>query len=290
METPTPGPLEPNAGPHPDADPDAEPLWPAWYAFVGLIAGLVGTVVVVGMVAAVLGGIDDTDSAEFVVIGTVIQGGAFALSAIGFAGIVKPPKLWHFGLVGQRPFWKTIAWAAGAMVTFYVFAALYYVAVQPDSEQTVTQDLGADQGTLGLIVAGVTVIVVAPIVEEFFFRGFFYKALRTSLSVVPAGIVVGVLFGLVHYTDPDSLQILPPLAVLGFLFCFVYERTGTLLAPIGMHAVNNMIAYAAQADDGWMVSVAVGPLMLAGVMLAGRLLPPAPAARSASPPGTVVGR
>lgn len=108
--------------------------------------------------------------------------------------------------------------------------------------------------------------------------------------MVPAAIVVGVLFGLIHYTDPDSLQILPPLAVLGFLFCIVYEKTGTLLAPIAMHAVNNTIAYAAQADDGWMVSVVAGPLMLGALLLAGRLLPPAPAAVPASPAGTVVGR
>jgi membrane protease YdiL (CAAX protease family) len=86
------------------------------------------------------------------------------------------------------------------------------------------------------------------------------------------------------------LQILPPLGFLGFLFCIVYERTGTLLAPIGMHAINNTIAYAAQADDGWQVSVVAGPLMLVGLVVAARLLPPAPAAGPAPPISTVVGR
>lgn len=166
MATPIQGPLEPTEAPA----PDSEPLWPAWYAFVGLIVGLIGTVMLIGTFAAIFG-LTDEESAEFVVIGTVIQGGVFAATAIGFAGMVRPPRLWHFGLTGGRPFWPTIAWATAGMVTFYVFAVAYYVAVGPDTEQTVTQDLGADQGTLGLIIAGITVIAVAPVVEEFFFRG-----------------------------------------------------------------------------------------------------------------------
>jgi membrane protease YdiL (CAAX protease family) len=77
------------------------------------------------------------------------------------------------------------------------------------------------------------------------------------------------------------LLILPPLALLGFIFCLVYERTGSLLVPIGMHAFNNTVAYAAQADDGWKVSVAVGPLMFVALILVARALPPAPRLSSA---------
>ena len=51
--------------------------------------------------------------------------------------------------------------------------------VQPDAEQTVAQDLGADEGTFGMIAAGFMVVCVAPVAEEFFFRGFFYRALRS---------------------------------------------------------------------------------------------------------------
>ena len=58
----------------------------------------------------------------------------------------------------------------------------------------------------------------------------------------------------------------------------MYEKTGTLLAPIGMHAFNNAVAFGVQADDGWMVSVAVAPLVFAALVVAGRRLPPGPAA------------
>ena len=43
---------------------------------------------------------------------------------------------------------------------------------------------------------------------------------------------------------------MPPLAVLGVVFCLVYERTRSLYPVIALHSINNSIAYAAQADGG----------------------------------------
>jgi hypothetical protein len=121
--------------------------------------------------------------------------------------------------------------------------------------------------------------MVAPVVEEVFFRGFFYRALRTRYSVALAAIVGGVVFGVIHYDfeDAEGLLLVPPLAALGVIFCLVYERTGTLYAVIGMHALNNTVAFAAQADDGWRVAVVAGPVMLAAVAVVPRLLPTGPA-------------
>ena len=117
--------------------------------------------------------------------------------------------------------------------------------VQPDAEQSVAQDLGADQGTFGMIAAGFMVICVAPVAEEFFFRGFFYRALRSRWSVLGAAAIDGLLFGVIHYdfTGADALLILPPLAILGFIFCLVYERTGSIYPTIAMHSFNNAIAF-----------------------------------------------
>ena len=98
------------------------------------------------------------------------------------------------------------------MFTFYVLAALYTAIVQPDAEQTVAQDLGADQGTFGLIAAGFMVICVAPVAEEFFFRGFFYRALRSRYSVLGAALIDGLLFGAIHwdFSGADGAADPPP--------------------------------------------------------------------------------
>jgi uncharacterized protein len=193
-----------------------------------------------------------------------------------FASFTRKPQLWHFGLRRAR-LWPTIGWAALGLFSFYVFAAIYTAAVQPDAEQTVAQDLGADEGSFGLIAAGFMVVCVAPVAEEFFFRGFFYRALRSRYSVLVAAAIDGALFGIIHFdfSSADALLILPPLAVLGFMFCLVYERTGSLYPVIALHAVNNALAFGIQAE-GWGVSAVFGPLMLIACMLVPRLTPTAP--------------
>ena len=77
------------------------------------------------------------------------------------------------------------------MVSFYVLAAVYSAILQPDVEQTVAEDLGADESSSGLIAAGFMIICVAPFAEEFFFRGFFYGALRTKFSIAVAALIDG---------------------------------------------------------------------------------------------------
>ena len=249
---------------------------------MGLLGGYFSATILVGIGVAIVGADVATDSPTFVIIGTLAQTLALGSAAVFLAGRVAKPKAWHFGFRRTR-FWPALGWAALGILAFYVVTAAYSPLVPDDVQQEVTDDLGADEGTLGLITAGVMVMVVAPLAEEFFFRGFFYRALRSRFSVAAAAITDGLLFGVIHYNfeGADALLLLPPLALLGVIFCLVYEKTGSLFPVIGMHAFNNSVAYAAQADDGWQVSLAVGPVVLAACMLAPRFFrpvaPPAPA-------------
>ena len=254
---PTPPPPE-----RPELPAGAGPRWPAWYAGVGFLVALIATLVVVGIVAAATGATTDDENPTFTVVATFLQGVIFIGTAVLFASFAGKPRPEQFGLRRSR-FWPTVGWAALGLVSFYVLAALYTAIVQPDTEQTVAQDLGADQGTLGMIAAGFMVICVAPVAEEFFFRGFFYRALRSRYSVLVAALIDGVLFGVIHWdlSTADGLLIIPPLAALGFMFCLVYERTGSLYPVIALHAFNNAIAFGVTVDDA-SVSLVFGSLML----------------------------
>ncbi len=260
---------------YPELPDGATPRWPAWYAPAAFVVGLLGTVIAAAIVAAVTGwGEDDV---ELTIVATLLQGVIFVGTALLFANFKRRPRAWQFGL-RRTPFWPTVGWAALGMVSFYAFAVAYGVIVSPDAEQSVTEALGADQGTLGLIVAGVMVICVAPFAEELFFRGFFYRALRSRFSVIVAALIDGLLFGIIHYdfSGADALLILPPLAALGFMFCLVLERTGSLWPVVGLHALNNAIAYGVAVEDA-AVSLVLGPLMLLACATLPRLGRPAPA-------------
>ncbi len=270
MRTAVPPPPTP-----PELPEEARPRWPWWFGPLGFLAGAITGFITAGIMWAILGVDDPTDSAGAIVAGTVLLDGSLVGAALLFASFVRRPRAWHFGLRRTR-FWPAVGWAALGILTFYVFAAIYTVVVDPNVEQSVAEDLGADDSSFGLIAAGFMIICVAPFAEEFFFRGFFYGALRTKFSIAVAAVIDGVLFGLIHFEGgEDGLLIVPPLAVLGVVFCLVYERTRSLYPVIALHSINNSIAYAAQADGGAVAAV-LGPLMLLACVVAPRLQRPAP--------------
>ena len=78
-------------------------------------------------------------------------------------------------------------------------------------------------------------VVIAPVCEEFLFRGFFYGVGKRYLGAVPSALLCSVLFASFH----TNLAALGGLFVLALCLNLAYERTGSLLVPIGMHAIFN---------------------------------------------------
>ena len=142
---PTPPPPE-----RPELPDGAEPRWPAWYAGVGFLVALILTLIVVGIVAAATGASTDDANPTFTVVATFLQGVIFIGTAMHVRVLFGETAARQFGLRPAR-FWPTVGWAALGLFSFYLLAALYTAILQPDAEQTVAQDLGADQGTLGRI-------------------------------------------------------------------------------------------------------------------------------------------
>jgi uncharacterized protein len=270
---------QPYAAPHggrpPDppelpAGADPPPRWPAWYAPVGFVAAGAITLVV-GVLAFGIAGVgpDEDMPPALVVVLTLVQNTILCATAVFLAARIRRPRAWHFGL-RRAPFWSSVAWAGAGVGGYIAFVSLYAALIAPEGDQSVTEDLGADESTLALVGAGFVIVVIAPIAEEFFFRGFFYRALRSRLGILSAAAIDGLVFGLIHYSGPDTLELLPILGGLGFMFCLVYERTGTLYTVIGLHAFNNAIAYGFAVEDAG-PSLVFGPLMLVVCTLGPRL-------------------
>jgi len=82
------------------------------------------------------------------------------------------------------------------------------------------------------------------VVEEIFFRGLLYRCLRNRLAVLPAALIAGCLFGLVHITG-YPLVTLPVKAALGLNACLLYEQTGSILPGIALHSLVDGTAFEA---------------------------------------------
>jgi membrane protease YdiL (CAAX protease family) len=89
------------------------------------------------------------------------------------------------------------------------------------------------------------VFLVAPVVEELFFRGMLYNALRQRLHLVLAVPLQAIVFGLSH---PFGLADMTGVTLLGLAFALVYEWRQTLLTPILMHFVVNVLGMAVMAS------------------------------------------
>ena len=268
------------AGPPPRGEPPPPPSderqWPVWSGFVALAAvWFVANTVAVFVVAGSGENIEDTPAWLDLTTALILQGSLLAGALIA-ARLVKPLHAWQFGLRRTR-FWPAVGWSVLGMVVFYVLAAAW-VALVGEPEQSTAEDIGADESDLALIGAGVMFILVAPIAEELFFRGFFYGALRTRLSPVWAAIVGGTVFGSIHVTT--GVSAVPILIVLGIVFCLVREWTGSLYPVIAMHALNNTLAYAGQTDAEPAIAAGLGAAMLAACAIVPRFAwrrPPSPA-------------
>ena len=238
------------------------PAWPAWYGFAALALSLMLAVFVSGIVFAIIAvaGTDvESDDPGFTITATLIQDALLLGTAIWLAAQVARPRAWHFGLRGT-PFWRGVKWAAIAFAIYFVFQLVYVNVFSPDQEQTTLEDLGAGSSAAMTLVIGVLVVGFAPVVEEFFFRGFFYGALRTRLPFLAAALVDGVVFGLVH--APTGPEAVPPLIVLGFALCLAYEATGSIIPCIALHALNNMLAFGLDEDGSWVVGGSVAAAVL----------------------------
>jgi len=87
---------------------------------------------------------------------------------------------------------------------------------------------------------------VAPVVEEVVFRGYLQSSLRRHLPAWGAISAAALVFAAIH----GSLLLLPIYFIIGAGLGYVYERTGSVYAAIGLHMVNNVL-FSILVAAGW---------------------------------------
>jgi membrane protease YdiL (CAAX protease family) len=256
----------PGGEPERDATRDAGGrAWPPWMAPAALVAGLVLAAVgglVVDIPALALGVKITTSHVPpgLVIADTAVQDAAFVLAALFFAQLGgRALDAWQFGLRPAR-LGRSLSALLLAGVAFLVFLLLWSAAVHAGKEKLL-ETLGTRESTVLLVLSAALTCVLAPICEEFLFRGFIFTALRNWRGPWLAAVITGLVFGGVHAGSAPAADLVP-LAVLGFLLCLVYRFTGSLYPCIALHALNNSIAFASLEE--W--SVGDGALLVLGAL------------------------
>ncbi len=125
----------------------------------------------------------------------------------------------------------------------YPFVWLFNIDVDRISEPA--RNL-SDRATspLGVIALIVTVGILAPVVEELFFRGLLYGAFRkrnnsltSEKAIIRFSIIISsAIFSAIHF----QWLLFPALLVVGMLFAWLYERKGRLAPAIWAHVGFNV--------------------------------------------------
>jgi ABC-2 type transport system permease protein len=147
----------------------------------------------------------------------------FVYWRIGTAGV---PYVFAGGLP------RALLWGIAGGVTASL-AGLAYIAVASHWHLFPPGAATLPDRTTFLVLAAIAV-PVAPIFEEFIFRGLIFGGLRRSLGVAPATLASAAIFAIIH---PPYAVI--PVFVMGICAAVIYERTRMLAAPMLVHAIYN---------------------------------------------------
>lgn len=146
--------------------------------------------------------------------------------------------------------WALAGWLVGVFLTGALFWGTYWVIhtlfphYKPPEHGVFTAVRDPDLRPWMRALATIGAFLLAPIGEEVLFRGI----LQTGVQKLVPGrsdslrhrwaaiLAIGALFGAVHSSTPQHI---PSLIALGVLLGFLYERTGSLRAPILVHMLFN---------------------------------------------------
>ncbi len=155
-------------------------------------------------------------------------------------------------VIGNLPnnyHWLPIVGIVTVILVFSIGAALlsFYVLslISPSLLESLLKSISDDNSKsssvpiLYNLLEIFSLIIVAPIVEEFIFRGILLHRWASKWGLIPAILVSSLIFGCLHI-NPVGLSL------FGIVMSLLYIKTRTLIVPMVAHALNNTVATAMQ--------------------------------------------
>jgi membrane protease YdiL (CAAX protease family) len=268
---------EEERGPGEDAPvpPEYERIpMPYWTALAAVVLGLAGGIfstILVQVIAGAAGASTTNPPPVVNDIGNFLFDGSFVAAALYFT-VLR-------GWMGRAAFgyrrislWTGLGGFVLAGGAYYIVTLIYSAVIHVHGTDKLPSDLGFSRSTGDAIAVSVFVCAIAPMAEEFFFRGFLFGVLRRMHVELRgresgpwvAAVIVGLLFGLAHF-DSAQPQYLIPLGFLGFVLCILRWKTGSLYPGMALHSINNCIALGVNEghwNGGEIVALIAGSLAL----------------------------
>lgn len=88
-----------------------------------------------------------------------------------------------------------------------------------------------------IIINSISIVIIAPILEEIIYRKVIFKRLAKKTNVVIGIILSSIIFGLCHASDSMVFAIL-----FGVILCVLYKKYNNILIPMSLHFFNNLMS------------------------------------------------
>ncbi len=213
--------------------------WGAHDVWMGVLAAAATYGVALGIVFAATAALPDPDLDVWVaVVPTLLE--LLFLAPVWWFALRKPGgSLKTLGFVRFKP--QVLAVGVGLLICFFLFNGVYAAILRSFGlrVQTDLTPLVRELASPWPLI--VTVVLVAPLVEETFFRGFVFAGLRSRYDWRWAAVISGFLFSAAHM----ELTFFLPGFLLGFLFAYLYQRSNSIWPGVIIHMGMNALAMTA---------------------------------------------
>jgi hypothetical protein len=252
------------ATPPPQSGGDVEvPTSKAGGTFSGILATIgfgvliytIPTIAVLFLLQAFfMGQGDNTDALETYFDSTVGQfvfmGVVSALSMAFLAMLMRYVKETWESIGLKKPQAGAVAKLLTAVLVYY--ASIIALGVLVENFTTINteqeQDIGFTNVTDSqLYLVFLSLVILPPITEEIIFRGFLYTRFKKYIQVVPAAILVSILFSAAHLQLGNGEAPLWTAAidtfVLSLILVWLREKTGSIIPGMVLHGMKNALAF-----------------------------------------------
>ena len=191
---------------------------------------------------------------------TTLLGGLSLLYLFTVIGLMVACWFRRGATVGNSLLLRSAQWRGWQYLVFGVVTVLALIVLQqvllylmvqfggapadPMSDLEKLRELFRFDEPATIVLMVLLAVVLAPLAEEFVFRGMLFAAFqKTRLGVLGSAILLSALWSVMHWGY--SSQNLVALFCLGLLFAFIVRRTGSLWPAIVGHGANNLVAVVA---------------------------------------------
>ncbi len=264
---PTFGSVPGETPPPPGRFAPTEPRWGIPDIVLGLLFIIAAVVIATGLGLAI-GGLDTmddlangdlsgTDAIIFLALTTFGQSGAMGLWPVIVSRWKGHSIAYDFGWRFQ-PIDIAYGLGIGGLMLFLAavvsFLVSSLVGLDPGAdESTNTQIISDAADGPAFVIIFVAAVVLAPIVEELFFRGLCLRAIEKRFGTVAGVLGSTFLFTLPHFTNPSlagTAVLFAAIGTVGLVLAILTVKTGRLGAAVIAHAVFNGIGVAATLAAG----------------------------------------